>query len=425
METIADEIFNILKGAGYSLRLFNSEGVKTLDAQEATRFYAFDQDLMITLRQKDGRVEVVVQAGAGYDIPANSELLATIQSVAHKHLGEYTVRKFDKQITPKDFSHQTVAEGFSKPFGSIKTSYVQSPNAKLIIKHSKGVNEEVRGARSHHIHSLFIENAQGERFSFPHKYMSGAKAMAMHINEGGTPYDEKGQAILDLCEEIASLNKFLKHVKTNGLVNESNQDIVETVKQQLQQYKSTINGLTTQRGYNSFSVQEKTEVSEENVDITNKFLYNTFTEEMDSILSKVSRIVSEKTDRESRNLAAIKAVYDVVDQGKNIGLAIDQNDPEWPDNEDPIKYSGSEGAEAKLASVLRYMALNAKDDEASNHFANLSGLVHELSPSHKQAVAKMVDYIVQSSTTGAAESVEETELTLDESVVLELRKKIG
>ena len=35
--------------------------------------------------------------------------------------------------------------------------------------------------------------------------MSGAKAMAMHVNEGGTPYDAKGEAILSMCEEIASL----------------------------------------------------------------------------------------------------------------------------------------------------------------------------------------------------------------------------
>ena len=26
--------------------------------------------------------------------------------------------------------------------------------------------------------------------------MGGAKAMAMHVNEGGTPYDAKGEAIL-------------------------------------------------------------------------------------------------------------------------------------------------------------------------------------------------------------------------------------
>lgn len=424
MDTLAEEIFNILKGAGYSLRLFNDQGVKTLNAKEATRFYAFDQDVMVSLRQKDGRTEVVVQAGADFDVTANSKLLSTIQTVAHKHLGEYTVRRYDKKITPKDFAYQTVAEAFSKPYGSVKTSYIQSPNAKLIIKHSKGVNEEVRGARSRHIHSLFIENAQGERFSFPYKYISGAKAMAMHINEGGTPYDDQGQAILDLCEEIASLNKFLKHVKTNGLVNESNQDIVETVKQQLQQHKNTINGLTTQRGYNSFSVQEKAEVSEESVDITSKFLYNTFTEEMGTILSKVSQIVSEKTDRETKHLETIKSVYELVDQGKNIGLTIDQNDPEWPDNEDPIKYSGSEGAEAKLASVLRYMALNARDDDASNRFANLSAIVHDLSQTHKQAVAKMVDYFVQGSSQ-AAESTEDYSMALDESVVMQLRKKIG
>ena len=41
-----------------------------------------------------------------------------------------------------------VMEGFSPATGSIKTSYIQLPeNTKLIIKHTKSVNEEVRGSR--------------------------------------------------------------------------------------------------------------------------------------------------------------------------------------------------------------------------------------------------------------------------------------
>ena len=285
MTNIADEIFNILKGSNYKVRLFTSEGIKTLNPEEATRFYAYDQDLMITLRQEEAQNEIVVQAGAGYDIPGNKKLLDSVKSVAHKNIGEYTVRKFDKEIAPKDFAHQSVKEGalqegFSKPFGSMKTSYIQSPNAKLVIKHKQGIDEERRGARSRNIQALFIENSQGERFSFPHRYMAGAKAMAMHVNEGGTPYDDKGAAILSLCEEIAELNKFVRHVKSNNLVNEDNSDIVETISNRLGEYKNTVKSLSTLRGYNNFQVQEnKEEINE--VDVTEKFLYNTFkTEEL-------------------------------------------------------------------------------------------------------------------------------------------------
>ena len=114
LENLAEEIFNILKGANYQLRLFTSEGKKTLDAGEATRFYAFDQDLMVTIRVEDAKGEVVVQAGQDYDVVGNKKLLNSIKSVAHKNLSEYTVRKFDKKIAPKDFAHQSVVqEGLS------------------------------------------------------------------------------------------------------------------------------------------------------------------------------------------------------------------------------------------------------------------------------------------------------------------------
>ena len=138
-----------------------------MDETEATRFYSYDQDLMVSIRQDNDNVEIVVQAGADYDVPGNSELLKSIRKVAHKNLGEFTVRKFNKSITPKDFAHQSVteAQAFGKGFGSTRTSYIAAPNnAKITIKHNSKVNEEKRGARSRNIQSIFIENSSGERF---------------------------------------------------------------------------------------------------------------------------------------------------------------------------------------------------------------------------------------------------------------------
>ena len=47
--------------------------------------------------------------------------------------------------------------------GSLKTSYQPLDNVKLVVKHSKPVNEEVRGARSRNISKIFIQ-ANEERF---------------------------------------------------------------------------------------------------------------------------------------------------------------------------------------------------------------------------------------------------------------------
>ena len=429
MTSIAEEIFNILKGANYKVRLFTADGIKTLTPGEATRFYAFDQDLMITIRQEDAKNEIVVQAGAGYDIPANRKLLDSVKSVAHKNLGEYTVRKFDKEIAPKDFAHQsvqegTLQEGFSKPFGSIKTSYIKMPEARLIIKHSKGVNEEVRGARSRNIHSLFIENSQGEKFKFPHRYMSGAKAMAMHVNEGGTPYDAKGEAILAMCEEIADLNKFVRHVKNNNLVNETNSEIVETVTNKLSGYKNTINSLSTIKGYNNFQVQENEGDTLQEVDITEKFLYNTFTnEELNSILSKVGRIVAENRRKSDNHKEALQRVIDIINSKQDLKINYDENDPEHPDNS-TMKYATSaDGDVARLNTLLGFIAGKTENDHLWNALHELSnGQIHEMSPQFVSVVQRIVDYLAK-----AANVTKESApaVSLEESIILELRKKIS
>jgi len=426
MNEIANEIFNILKGANYKLRLFTSEGIKTTNPEEATRFYAFDQDLMITIRKEDAKTEILAQAGQDYDIPSNKALLDSVKSVAHKNLGEFTVRKFNKQIAPKDFAHQSVVqEGFSKPFGSIKTSYIQLPEARLIIKHSKGVNEEVRGARSRNIHSLFIENSQGEKFKFPHRYMAGAKAMAMHVNEGGTPYDAKGEAILALCEEIADLNKFVRHVKNNNLVNETNGDIVEAVQSKLAGYKNTINSLSTQRGYNNFQVQENIEEIDENsVDITEKFLYNTFTtEDLNTILSKVGRIVAENRRESEIHKEALQRVIEIINSKQDLKISYDENDPDHPNNAKTKFAFGADGDVARLNMLLGFIASNTKNDDLWNALHVLAdGMVHQMSNAYQEVVKKIVDYLVKSANVTKESQVA---VSLDEDIVLELRKRIS
>lgn len=426
MENLANEIFNILKGANYKLRLFDMEGQKTLDPELATRFYAYDQDLMVTIRTENASYEVVVQAGASYNVPDNDNLIKSLRSVAHKNLGEFTLRKFNKNITPKDFASQSIAESnaFGKSFGSIKTSYIPAPNAKIIIKHSKRVDEEKRGARSRNIHSIFIENAQGERFKFQYSNVSGAKAMARHVSEGGTPYDAKGQAILKMCEDISDIAKFVKHVRSNNLVNEANEDIVATAKQAAKSIKESLKRLSTLKGYNNFEIQEEKE-EQKSVDITEKFMYNGLDNgEMDKAVSLVSRIVAEKSEKDRMNNELLKQLGELIKSGADLKIELDPNDPEHPNNEDPVKYSGPQGPMAKLSSMLSLIAARSKNDEASNIFAKLSTDIHDMDSQSVVLVAKVVNYIEKKAGMKQESEVNTTE-SLSESAMTNLRKKIS
>jgi len=325
------------------------------------------------------------------------------------------------------YENQRVMESYSPATGSMKTSYIQLPeNTKLIIKHTKGVNEEVRGSRSRNIKALFIENSAGERFRFPHKYLQGAKAMANHVSNGGTPYDAIGESIITLCTEVAQCSQFLRHVRTNKLTNEGNENIVETVKQKLKEFKNTVKSLQTSRGYNAYQAPTTAIVEDndkESVDLTDKFMYNTFeTANMDSVLETVARIIKERDSMTDLTKSNMNRLYDMIKNKEDFKLNIDPNDPEHPDNEDPIKYSGGNGAMAKLVSHLSFLAMNSKNDEVFNLLSQISGEMYSLPKEHVILLAKIAAYLDKNNKAPAKEPAMED---LAEAMLNGLRRKIA
>lgn len=426
MASVSQEVFNIIKGANYDVVLFTDSGEKTLDPESATRFYISDNDMMISVRAEDNKLELVVQLGSDFDIAANKTLLDSFKSAVHKQMGEYTVKRFDKNIEPKDFSHQSVTEGFSRAFGGVKTSYIQLENARLIIKHSKGVNEEKRGARSRNIHSLFIENANKEQTRFPYKYMAGAKAMAMHVNHGGTFEDAKGTGIMNMCKEATEMAQFLTHVRKNKLVNEGNANVVETIKSQLRQIKETIRGLQTLKGYNNYESKEILENDENQVDISDKFLYNTFENvDMNEVLSTVSRIFNERETKDDMHNKLLNDTLAIIKSGDDLKLGVDANDPENPNNEDPVKWSGGLGPQAKLSAMLSYIGMTTKNDELFNVLTQMSNDIHDMQTNQKMLAAKIADFLYKKGTAKTMEVAAAPVTSITDSVIAELRKKIS
>ena len=92
----------------------------------------------------------------------------------------------------------------NRMFGTSRISYQNLGETRLIVKHNQPINPAVAAGRSMHIESIYIENAQGERFKYPYKHLNGARALAEHIKAGGNPYDTIGQHISGLSEELAN-----------------------------------------------------------------------------------------------------------------------------------------------------------------------------------------------------------------------------
>lgn len=383
---ISEKIFKIMKAYGLQLSLFTNDGKDTLDPTEARRFYSKDKNIMINFETATEKNIIKVNVGGSVDLQEIKPLLNSIRTLANQHALTYSLRTFGHDIKPKDFAYQVdqekqISESFSKPYGTVKTSRQKFENATLYIKHSKKVDEEVRGSRSRNIHAIFIENSSKERFRFPYNNINAARAMTVHVSEGGNPYDSIGKGIISLSEEIETLKKFKKKNKN---LQETSNEFINYVSERINSINSQFLHMNTRRGYQKNIDNFVTENNIEDVDDT---IFEEFgiTFEENENKSFVFNIVKKlKEDRQINS-----RIEDFVKQilnGKQIEVIrpIDQNDPNNPDNlnyEDDSEY---------LSAWFGYFAKNIKDQQVSEIMAQLSDDVYQLNKKHLDLAKKLL-----------------------------------
>lgn len=187
----------------------------------------------------------------------------------------------------------------SSLYGSTRSSYQKLENTKLIIRHSKKIDEESPNSRTRNIDAMFIEGENGERFRYPFIHLAGARAMQRHVSNSGSPYDDFGQYIVGLSENIYNLRRF------NHLVNRSafleNTDVIgiaEAAKHKSINLKKTLESIQKQRGYEAvkenFIAFEKKDVDDEMLeDLKNRFTLHQFNEELKDLFPYITDLIGE------------------------------------------------------------------------------------------------------------------------------------
>lgn len=287
--TVADRVFDQLKGFGHSITIFDEDGKQTANAQKGRYFYSTDEKFTIEINEDDNVIKI--KYGENTDPAKMQKLQNTIRNgIAKKFILGVDLRPYTgKDIEPKDVDNMVkVQESLSPAAGSMKTSYQQTDGAKLIIRHSKPVNEEVRGSRSRNIKALFVENAQGERFRYPHIHLAGARTMVQHVSEGGLPYDEIGQKIIGLSEERNQLLQVARYIKLNGLQEQAN-DVQYAVGQRLGEIKGLLGRYSPQQLMSDIHEQDETNLEA----LQEKLTKNVFDESIGSMLPKINGYLKE------------------------------------------------------------------------------------------------------------------------------------
>ena len=322
LRSISTDLFYKVRSKFSGLKLGSETGEVTINPEDAV-FFDFDYmenenpigHVSISLAEPSS-MKVYYSTGITENMDTVQKdgwykFLKSMRAFAKRRLMNFDTRDISKDNLDKrdyaflsQYSQNTqVGESVMNEgmYGTSKTSYQKLENTRLIVKHSKQVDETSPGARARNISGLFIENSDGERFKYPFIHLSGARAMQRHVQEGGLPYDEIGKYIVSLSEQIAQLKSFGNYVVKNDLMNSDTNSIVERSRQALETLKNEVNKLSGRTYYanfrEQFQPQDAMEVPDEIIDdLTAKFTVKKFNEEMKDVFPIIHRLMREDED---------------------------------------------------------------------------------------------------------------------------------
>lgn len=252
-----------------------------------------DNDLEVYYGDNLGRGMERDDRGDWYDF------LAVIRNIAKRNLLTFSLNNMNRlKYSMKSMAN--LAEGLVmeawKGQGKTKSYSNQPGNARVVIQHSRAIGEGEQRFRN--IESLFVENSQGERFRMPFRSIAGAKAMARHVSEGGTPYDSFGQHISDTINEINTLGKFIRASRSNAFAqNESALGIVEDAVKHYADLKRKAKKMISRRGYKeifaAYDPMAITELDETIDQVREIFVQSNVDERIEEALPILAKIQEE------------------------------------------------------------------------------------------------------------------------------------
>lgn len=313
LTTISTDLFNKVRSRFSNVKLGDQAGTVITDPAKA-RFFDLDfthegssighvnikiDEKSLTVIYSDSMVE-------GQNSAAKDDwykFLKELRMFAKSNMLNFDTRDITKtNLDKRDYEYLAQENGDmkmseSKLWGTSKTSFQDMGEAKIIVKHSQPVNYALPAGRTMHIDSIYIENAQGERFRYPHRHLNGARAMAVHVANGGTVYDNIGTHISGLSEELSKLRQFKNYTQRNGL-QEALSDISDLVITRISDIKEQIAKLQRQNYYaefaESFSPVHDLPIPEETVNNwVDALTIRTFNEELTSVFPFIYKLTNQ------------------------------------------------------------------------------------------------------------------------------------
>ena len=322
IEIIAQDVFDKVRGRFSNLEMGNEEGAVTSNPREA-RFFDFD----FTIEEQNlGRVSVSINERGSLKIFYSQGITEGVDSVSTsiwydflKEMRYFAKRRmlvFDTRditkgnLNKNDFQYlaqngskednMNEAKMYGTPTRSYKTLNKKN-KARMVIRHSEAVDESVPGARSRKIDAIFIENHLGERFKMPINSTTAAGAMLQHVHQGGIPYDDIGECILEMSRDMASLSAFGKHASRHDSMNTETNEILERSHAKLNELRHTLKSLAKPKFYEAWAETFEPRQQDDGFELDQatmedykaKFTINKFEENLAQYFPLIHKIMQE------------------------------------------------------------------------------------------------------------------------------------
>jgi hypothetical protein len=256
--------------------MWDEDGNYVYEPEKARRMWATPENIMVSLVDKGEDSYIRLSLGKSTEIGSVMGLDQTLRTASSKYNLLYQLRRNPKaDIEPSHFATKaSMTENkkeknmdiFEAMHGTSKSSYWKLEEARMIVRHSAKINETVIGSRGRNIKAIYVENSQGERFMFPTRQLSPARAMTQHVNHGGKFTDKIGESIIHMAENYANLGKASGFINRNSSnLSESAMEIREKCRNQISEMRKCFERLARPGGYigESKKLEDETETLNE------------------------------------------------------------------------------------------------------------------------------------------------------------------
>lgn len=244
---VSPEIFSIIRSRDFVVDIYDDSGNKVIEPKEGRRFYIKGENHLVALVDSNENSILKVRLSKSADLSNLKGFIETLRVCANKYNMLFDVKRGDRDYEPKDFATEYAITNEGRQYmsdltegmhGTSRSSYLKLENARMIVRHSERINDEVHGARSRKVESIFVENDQGERFLFPTNQIAPARAMVCHVDNGGSFYDMVGQQITRMATDYQNLAQCSAFVQSNiSNLAESAVSLRESCRQKLREMR--------------------------------------------------------------------------------------------------------------------------------------------------------------------------------------------